>query len=204
MPAKVTIRKRVNSNSGGSSTSTFPYAAVNIASSSFQLANNTEFVDSNVYQSSVTVSEAPVAGYTLSSIQCVETSTGLPNVQNSTVDLANRKANIVAEAGEDIACTFTSDPIAPTSARASVVGRATDDNGYGIRGVTVYIYNADGTGYQTTLTNSFGYYSFTNLPVGEVYILGVQQQRRRSRIDTNVRSFTLNQDLTDMDFLVSR
>jgi hypothetical protein len=68
----------------------------------------------------------------------------------------------------------------------------------------VYIYNADGTGYQTTMTNSFGYYSFTGLPVGEVYILGVQQQRRRTRIDLNVRSFTLNQDLTDMDFLVGR
>jgi len=194
----------VNSNSGGSSTSTFPYSAVNIATSSFQLSNNTEFVDPNVNQSSVTVSEAPVAGYALSSIQCVETSTGLPNVQNTTVDLANRKANIVAEAGEDIMCTFTSNPIAPTAGRASVVGRAVDENGYGIRGISVYIYNANGTGYQSTLTNSFGYYSFNDLPVGEVYILGVSQPRRRTRIDLNARSFTLNQDLADMDFLLSR
>lgn len=168
------------------------------------MANNTEFVDPNVNQTAVTVSEAAVAGWTLAAIECVETSTGLPNSQNSTVDVANRRANIQAEAGEDITCTFTSDQIAPTAARASVFGRATDERGYGIRGVTIYIYNASGTGYWTALTNSFGYYSFTELPVGNVYVLGVLQNRGRSRIDDTIRTFTLNEDLNDINFLVSR
>lgn len=204
-PASVKIRKRVRSTTGGtSSTPTFPYAATNISTSSFQLANNTEFVDPNVNQSAITVSEAPVAGWTLATIECVETSTGLPNSQNSTVDVANRRANIRAEAGEDITCTFTSEPIAPTSARASVFGRVTDENGYGVRGVTIYLYNMSGGGYWTAVTNSFGYYSFTELAVGDVYVLGAQQGRGRSRIDDTVRTFTLNEDLNDVNFLIPR
>jgi subtilisin family serine protease len=205
MPAKVTVRKRLNSSTGGTSSPTFPYAATNIASQSFQLVDNTEFVDPSVSQTFVTVSEAPVAGWKLSSIACVETSTGLPNSQNSTVDLANRRANIVAESGEEITCTFTSDPIAPTSARASVSGRVTDANGLGLRGLSVYIYNADGTGYQAALTNSFGYYSFTGLPVGQVYVLGVKGGRRGwTRADDTVRTFTLTEDMSDANFVMLR
>jgi subtilisin family serine protease len=204
-PAQITIRKQIRTSSGGTAaTTTVPYAAVNISASSFQLSDNTEFVDPNVYQSSVTVSEAAVPGFALSSIACVETSTGLPNAQNTTVDMANRRANINAEAGEAITCTFTSDQLAPTVARASVFGRAVDEYGFGVRGVSVYIVNADGTGYQSALTNSFGYYSFTGLPVGEVYILGMQQPRRRQRLDNSVRTFTLNGDISDVNFLVSR
>lgn len=203
-PARITIRKRAVSTSGGtSSTVAFPYQATNIAASNFSLVDNTQFVDSNVSQSVVTVSEAQVLGWALSSIQCVETSTGLPNSQNTTVDMQNRRANIIAEPGEDVTCTFTSQQIAPTAARASVSGRAVDANGLGVRGVTIYIYNASGSDYRTAITNGFGFYGFTDLPVGNFYILGVQQ-RRRSTFNDNIRSFTLNEDTSDINFLVAR
>jgi len=206
-PARVTVRKRARLLNGGTSSSTtFPYAATNIPTTSFALVDNTEFVDPNINQygaqNAIIVTEAPVMGWALSSIQCVENSTGLPSIQNSTVDLVNRRANIVAEAGEEITCTFTSDELAPTASTASVGGRVMRENGYGVGGVVLYLYSGNGGRRHMALTNSFGYYNFTDLQVGELYILGIQQSRWT--ILDNVRSFTLNEDLSEMNFIVER
>jgi len=205
--AKITVRKRARLLNGGtSSTTTFPYVATNLPTTSFALVDNSEFVDPNVRQygdvNAVRVTEARVNGWALSSIQCVETSTGLPNTQNSTIDMATRSANIIAEAGEDITCTFTSDELAPTASTASVTGRVTRFDGMGVRGVTIMLVNGNTGVAQTTLTNSFGYYRFSELPVGVLYVMSIQQGRRS--LANNVRSFTLDGDMSDMDFITNR
>jgi hypothetical protein len=116
--------------------------------------------------------------------------------------MATRSANIVAEAGEDITCTFTSDELAPTASTASVTGRVTRFDGMGVRGVTIMLVNGNTGVAQTTLTNSFGYYRFSELPVGVLYVMSIQQGRRS--LANNVRSFTLDGDMSDMDFITNR
>ena len=200
-PATIRIRKRAMSSGGTPTSVTFPYQATNISTTNFALVDNSEFVDADVAQTVVTVSEAAVAGWTLSSIQCIETSTGLPNAQNTTVDVLNRRANIVAEAGEDISCTFTSQQIAPTAGTASVSGRIVNSNGMGVRGAVVYLYSGNGGAPRMARTNSFGFYVFTQLPVGDLYVMTVIQPRRGRSLNST-RSFTLNEDLANYDFVL--
>lgn len=205
--ARVTIRKRTSRNLETTGTS-FPYDAANLSTSSFSLRPDNEFVDSNVTSfgsgNRITVTESQVIGWTLTSITCTETSGGgMPNVVNTTIDLANRKADIVAEQGEQIDCTFVSEPLAPTAANATVSGRVVDSEGRGIRGITLSIYDAmAGTG-RSVATNTFGYYTFSDLPTGRLYIVSANSTRRIT-IRNNVRSFTLNESLSAIDFQANR
>lgn len=54
----------------------------------------------------VTVTEGPYAQYT-QGLSCLEQAGGLQNSQNTTVNAGTRTANIVAEEGEIITCTYT-------------------------------------------------------------------------------------------------
>ena len=203
--AKITIRKALRTTQGGpSTTTTFPYAATNLAATNFALVNNEQFEDPNVNpatsQSGVVVTESQVAGWVLESVSCVETSNGFPTSQNTTVDLLNRRANILAEAGEFITCTFTSAPLAPTAAMSTVSGRVTNSQGFGVRNVTVTILNAATGATSSVITGSFGNYIFTGLPAGDLYILTAQS--RRHVIADPTRSFTLNEDLGRIHFMV--
>lgn len=204
---RVKIRKQTVSNGAENTPNTaFPYEAANLSASSFSLYPQNEFVDSNVTSfgsgNMITVTENQVLGWRLTSISCVETSgSGLPNAVNSTVDLTNRRANIVVEEGEQVECTFTSEAITPSAANASVSGRVTDSAGRGLRGTRVEILNASTNEVRATTTNTFGYYSFSNLPVGDFYVLSVPSSRR-GWARTNSYTFTLDDNLTSMNFVL--
>ena len=196
------IKKRVQGGQGGtSSTTAFPYQATNIVTSSFSLASDQEFIDPSVPTSGqvVTVTEAEVAGWRLLSVQCVETAGSTPNVPNTTVDLANRRANIIVENDEQVECTFTSEPLAPTG-NATVSGRIVDTRGVGVRGITVMLFNAN-TGQTVHATsNSFGYYGFESLELSNFYVLSALSSKRFT-ILTNERTFTLHDNLSNLDFV---
>ena len=200
---RLTIRKITRNNNGGtSSTTTFPYAATNIATPTFTLTSNQEFTDPNVTGNSQTiaVTEAVVQGWQLTSVECVEVAGGSPNILNTTVDLANHRANIVVENGESVTCTFTSDELVPTAGQATVGGRIVDRRGRGVRGIQISLFDAM-TGETTwATTNSFGYYAFTELDVMEFYVLTAFSNRRYTILDPE-RSFTLRDDLANVDFL---
>ena len=203
--AKITIRKAVRTTEGGpSSVTEFPYAATNLSSTNFALVSNQQFEDPNVdpaaSQNGIVVTESQVTGWRLESVSCVETSNGFPTSQNTTVDLSNRRANILAEAGESITCTFTSAALAPTAAMAAASGRVTNRLGYGIKGVTISIQNAR-TGVTSSVnTSSFGNFTITDLPAGDLYILTAYS--RRHVITDSIRSFTLTEDLGRVQFMV--
>jgi subtilisin family serine protease len=204
--ARVTVKKRVQNNNGGSTSSTvpFPYAATNLSTPTFSLAADQQYDDPNVQvagtQTVVNVTEASMTGYRLVAIDCVEVSTGLPTVQNTTVDLANRKAIITAEPGESITCTFTSNQLAPTSATADVTGRVVTAFGRGIGGVMLAMTNMQ-TG-QTTYasTSSFGYYGFTGVATGQTYVVTVMRAKRY-HIEEGTRLITVFDNLTGIDFI---
>jgi len=65
--------------------------------------------------------------------------------------------------------------LAPTASVTGFVWNDTDADGNqdseaGLEGVTVTLYNADGTEYATTTTDANGEYSFTDIPVGDYYV----------------------------------
>ena len=206
-PARVTIKKRANSRNEAISSAQFPYNATNFTASNFTLQPNNQIDYANVTSfgsaNTITVTEAPVYGWYLTSISCVESSGGTPNIVNSSVDLVNRKASIVVEPGEQVECTFTSDEISPTAANADISGRIVTPDGRGVKGVRVTLFDA-GTGETfNSISNSFGYYNFLDKPVSRLYTLTAVSSKK-APIRNNVRTFSLSADLYSMDFVVTK
>lgn len=65
-----------------------------------------------------------------------------------------------------------------TAAGVEISGRVVNVNGSGIRGVTVSLTDADGVR-QTATTNSFGFYTFADVAVGQSIVVGVNSRRYR-------------------------
>lgn len=205
-PARVTIKKRANARTESTPNTNFPYDAVNFSASNFTLQPNNQIDDTNVtaFGSSnmITVTESQVYGWQLSSISCVETSGGTPNVVNTTVDLANRKAYIIPEAGEQIECTFTSDEIAPSASFGTVTGRILSPDGRGVRGAVLELFNADTRETFVATTNSFGYYKFDGMHVANFYVMTATPPKRYT-ISDNVQGFSLEGDFATVNFIAS-
>ena len=206
-PARVTIKKKANSRTESINSAEFPFNATNLAARNFTLQPDNQFEDVNVtaFGSSnmITVTEAQVYGWNLTSISCVETSGGSPNVVNSSVDLVNKKANIVVEPGEQVECTFTSDAIVPTAANADISGRVLTADGRGVRGVKITLFDAETGQTFNSISNSFGYYNFSDKPVGRLYTLTALASKK-APILHNVRTFSLSEDLSAIDFIVTK
>jgi len=66
--------------------------------------------------------------------------------------------------------------LAPTAATVSVSGRVTNANGTGVSRATVTITSSEGI-LRSALTNSFGYYRFDDVQVGQNHILQVSSKR---------------------------
>lgn len=205
MAGRVTIRKRTVQTTESMPTASFPFSAVNLAENSFALMPENTYTDSAVDSfgtgNAITVTESGVAGWKLKSISCTETSaSGGTSVINSTVDLVNKTANIVVEEGEQIECTFTSEPLAPTAANATIAGSVTTPKGRGVRGATITVVDADSGAVQVVTTNIFGRYSVSNLPVGRFYIVTLAGTKGRT-FNSPSRAFSLLQDTLDIDFI---
>jgi subtilisin family serine protease len=198
---RVTVKKRVHSNSNGTnSTTQFPYAAVNLTTSSFTLASNQDYVDPNVQPSTPTnpivVTEAAVEGWQLTSISCIDAAGG---TANAAVDLANQKVSLVVGPSQQIECTFISDEIGPTAADAYLSGRVTDRFGFGIRNIRMYLTDPLSGQTRSTRTNAFGYYIFEQVEVGHTYILGVVEGKKWS-FSSPARIVTPTDNLSDLNF----
>jgi hypothetical protein len=203
---RITIKKRVRNLSGGpSSTTAFPYEATNIPTSNFTLVDNQEFTDPSVPSTAqvVAVTEQAVSGWRLVSIECVELAGQTPNIPNTTVDVQNKRANISVEDGETVTCTFTSEELIPTAAHATVGGRIVDQDGRGVRGVSVTLLDASTGEIRYVLSNNFGYYYFSDVEVANFYVLTAVNSKRYA-IENNERSFVLHDDLADVDFIAER
>jgi len=87
--------------------------------------------------------------------------------------------------------------VQPTAANAIISGRVTRASGSGVSQVRVSIINGQGT-VSYAITNSFGYYSFANLPVGEIYIL--TPNHKSYTFTPSSRVISLLDDFTEADF----
>lgn len=202
-PARIKVRKAVAS--GGTTTSSvFNYSAVNLSSPAFSLTNNATYEDTNVNTATglttVKVTEGFSAGSVLTGISCSEVSTGLPAYNDSSVDLASRTAVIRAEPGEDITCTFTSQPLAPTAATVAISGRALSSTGNGIRGVRVSLLDLRTGRLSTAVSNAFGFYVFSDATAGSSYAVSVANSPRYAFTD-RMRILNVNDAVSDVNFI---
>lgn len=87
---------------------------------------------------------------------------------------------------------------APTAANASVSGRVLTASGNGIRNAIVSLTSFNGD-VQITQTGAFGYYRFSEVPVGETYILTVTSKRFTFSQATII--ITVNDEVADANFV---
>ena len=71
---------------------------------------------------------------------------------------------------------WTTDPLAPSAASVSVSGRILAPDGIGLRNARVVLTASSGE-IRTAISSSFGYYQFTEVAVGETYIISVVSKR---------------------------
>lgn len=210
-PATVTIVKSVQLLNGGTAaTIAFPFTADNLGTAEFSLVDNDSvpadrLINPAIFSygvaNTITVTEAMIPGWQLSSISCIETAgEGLPHTLNTTVDVAGRTASIVVEQGESVICTFNNQQLQPSAANVSITGRVVTQTGRGIRGVRLSLVDANTGDTRIVSTNAFGYYRFVELPASHFYILSVDHDKRYIFPD-NTRSFTLDDDLAAEDFI---
>jgi hypothetical protein len=84
---------------------------------------------------------------------------------------------------------------------ADVSGRVSTSSGRGISGAMVSIFNTSTGDSFTRMTNTFGYYQFNDLPVSDFYVMTVSHKRYLFLEPS--RSFTLEEDMFDVDFIAS-
>lgn len=95
---------------------------------------------------------------------------------------------------------FTPAPFAPTAALAKISGRILTADGRGIRNVSVTMTNAAGET-RMAFSSSFGYFTFENVMVGEVYILTVRA--KQFQFSQSVQAIALSEDTTDINFIAN-
>jgi hypothetical protein len=211
IPAKVIIVKDANPNSAQDFSFTTALDLTN--SNCFSPAAGTFLLDddangtlsntctfSNIISDfgiNKTVVEAGTSGWTLTGLGCAEQTPS--GVQNSATTTLGATSNIKVDEGEIITCTYTNTLL--LAAGATLTGRVLTESGLPIRSAFVTIFDGNTLETQTLRTNSFGYFSFSDLPAGHFYILTVDHAKHY--FPNNTQSFTLNEDLTQVTFVSS-
>ena len=94
---------------------------------------------------------------------------------------------------------FINGPGGATAADASITGRVVDANGAGISSARLTLVNAATGETKFAVTSLFGYYSFAEVEVGQLYMLNVAH--RRYRFAETQRVVSLADSMTDVDFV---
>jgi hypothetical protein len=87
----------------------------------------------------------------------------------------------------------------PTIANAGITGRVTTANGRPIRNTTLAVSGGNLSEPKFARTNSFGYYRFQDLEVGQTYVVSLAA--KRYSFANPMRVITLNEDLTGENFV---
>lgn len=139
----------------------------------------------------ITVTEGlgPV-GWTLSNVNCVES--GIADSTQNSIG----PASIIVQLGEVVTCTFTNTQLIPSAAHVVVSGRILTSNGVGITRARVIMTDSEGN-VRTAITNTFGYYRFDEVEIGQTYIFNVASRQYQF----SPRVVSLNDELAGLDFI---
>jgi hypothetical protein len=106
-------------------------------------------------------------------------------------------ATLAPVQADDIQCTFTNSIV--TAAMASITGRVTTAAGYGISGAVITANDINTGARITVLTNPFGYYTLSNMPVNDFYQVSVSS--KRYTFSNNTQSLVLNDNFAGLNFV---
>ena len=120
----------------------------------------------------------------------------VPNMPTTAARVRVREADFANPAAVSSANFIISS--APLAAGATVSGRVADPGGRAISRATVVLTDSHGMA-RTALTNPFGYFAFTEVPIGEVYIAGV----RHKSYQFEPRALNLIDNFADLDFVAT-
>jgi hypothetical protein len=135
--------------------------------------------------------------WTLASISC----SSIGGTNNNTINPGARSVAIQLEEGESVKCTYNNTQLQPSAAPASVSGRAVDSFGTGIGGARITVMDAQSGNVYGAITNPFGYYSVEGLEVGNFYVMTISH--KRYEFADNTRTFSLQDDITGVDFVAN-
>ncbi len=93
---------------------------------------------------------------------------------------------------------FTPATLSPTAATVNIGGRVTTTGGRGIRNIQITLTDASGS-VRTAMTTAFGYYRFTDVAAGGVYIITAQGKRFTFTQPTQV--LNVSDDTNDINFI---
>lgn len=219
-PAEVTIIKRVyNLDLTYASTFQFGFtSSANFGITNFSLVDNDplELAGASISNdqlihfgaiNTITVTEdlIPTGKYTLSDLTCTEIGGGVDPVLNTTWSFITRTATIIPDEGEFITCTFTNTELVPTAAEVPVGGRIvvkTEEGMVGIGSSVVTLTPVAAGERYMAVSNSFGYFQFDSVPVGETYILTVAA--KGYSFDPPSMTISVFDPIQDLQFIANR
>lgn len=118
----------------------------------------------------------------------------VPNLPTATARIRVRESDFVSPSGVSSANFAIS--ATPLAAGAMISGRVVDGTGRAVSRATVVLTDGNG-GNRTALTSSFGYFVFSDVPVGETYVARV----RHKRLVFEPRLINLSDSFSDLDFV---
>jgi hypothetical protein len=89
-------------------------------------------------------------------------------------------------------------PAGPTAAQVAIGGRVTTADGFGIANARLTLIPSNGSP-RSAISSAFGYYQFTDVTVGEIYIVSISARRFTFAQPTVVRA--VFDEVTDLDFV---
>lgn len=93
---------------------------------------------------------------------------------------------------------FTAAPLVPTAAPANIGGRILTSSGRGIRNVIVTLTDSKGIA-RTATSSAFGYYRFSDVTGGEVYILSAKA--KQFQFEQNSLVISVSENLLELNFI---
>ncbi len=96
------------------------------------------------------------------------------------------------------AYVFRASAFSPSAAAVAISGRALTASGEGIRDARLTLVAPDGET-RSTVTSSFGYYRFDNVPVGATYVISISAKRYAFSPQTVL--VTVSDKISDVDFM---
>lgn len=118
----------------------------------------------------------------------------VPNLPTATARIRVRESDFVSPSGVSSANFAIS--ATPLAAGAIISGRVVDGTGRAVSRATVLLTDGNG-GNRTALTSSFGYFVFSDVPVGETYVARV----RHKRLVFEPRLINLSDSFSELDFV---
>ncbi len=121
----------------------------------------------------------------------------VPNTPTTNARIRVREFDFAAPSGASSA-NFTIS-LAPSAGGATISGRVLNPSGRPLSRATVTLADANGL-VRTSITNSFGYFVFDEIPVGESYVATVSHKRYRFES----RVVNLGEDVAGLDFVATQ